>query len=291
MAGGLLEGNGAWGTAGNWSDGAAIPIANSDAIMGSTLNSDATDAVGDANDIDLDLLVTEPAFARLLGTQAAPIQTAADLVQVQGSGGFYFECDSGTAAAKKTDRIDIMAATANTPVEIGSASTVAGARGDIDGITILRGMVTLKGNIMFGSSAVVAVRQISAPGDSRVVIASGADTLPTLQVFMGLVEADSVITKLEVSMGAKHIQDTAAITTGDIGGILELDYGTGAPGTVVATTINVLPGGFLNLMKKSGYKTITTVNLYPGGRIQRHKPMHIFTNFNDYTSGAGLIES
>lgn len=291
MAGGILTGNGAWGTGGNWTDGAAIPAVNDDAIMGSTLNADVTDAGNDANAIDLDLLLTEPAFARLFGTQASPIVIAADLVQVQGNGGFYFECDSGAAGALKTDQIDVMAATANTPVEIGSASTITGARGDIDGITILRGKVVLKGNIMFGSSAVVAVRNIESTNDAQVVIASGADTLPTLQVFAGLVTSEGVITKLEVSMGATHIQDTAALGTVDLAGILELNYGAGAPGTTVATTINVLSGGFLNLMKKTQYKTVTTVNLYPGGKIQRNKNLHIFTTFNDYTSGAGLIEA
>lgn len=284
MAGGFCSGA-AWGTPANWTDGAAIPVNTSLAMMPASNTNNITDSGGDANGIDLALLKTCPNFVGMLGTSAAPIKTAADLVQVYGSGGFYFECDENGVGALKTDRVEIMCPNGNVPVEIGSCDVAGGGTGggNFDYILALRGLITLKANIKFtNTTAEVEVGSIDSGNDARVTIASGADTLPILRQHFGLVDSSGAITTAHIGRGATCIQDVAAMGTAHVFGELIMNYGSGAsPGPTVATTVYVYPGGVLNMHgdgKTSQYKTITNVILMPGATLLRNSSIHIITN-------------
>lgn len=272
MSGGFLQAAD-WATDGNWSS-AAKPVVNDDAIIANTLGADVIDTGGTAEGIDLDLLATHPLYRRNFGSSAAPIQTAADLIQVLGAGGFFFECDAG-GVALKTDRIDVMPSNANATIELG---TNAGDQGDIDKIVIMGGNVTLKANIMFGATAVVEIGSMGRPSDTRVNIASGADTLASLKMNSGDLTCQGAVTAGEL-WGGRWVQSDAAVTTLDIhGGVCEWKHATASGSTII-----VHPGGTLDLMQQAAYTVIDLVILYPGGKIYRNVGLHTFTSFLDYS--------
>lgn len=259
MSAGLLNASD-WSTAANWSSGSK-PIDDDDAIVPNTLGANVTMS-GDETGIDLDLLKVQRGFTKTFGTSAAPLQFAADLIKVFGSSGFYFECSDTGTPNQTTDEIRLQMPDANTPVELGTDS--AATLGDFARIICQRGLITLKGNISFTATAQVEVGYMNDPaGDVRLIIASGADTLPNLRMNGGKVKSDGPITTAHVC-GGTLTQDTAAVTTAYVyrGGRLELN-GSGT----VATTVIVYAGGWLDLLKTSFQKTITTLYLFPGANV------------------------
>ncbi len=271
MSGGFLQAAD-WATDGNWSS-SAKPIVNDDAIIADTLGADVIDTGGTAEGIDLNLLMTHPLYLRNFGSSAAPIKTAADLIQALGAGGFFFECDAG-GVALKTDRIDVMPSNANATIEIG---TNASDQGDIDKIVILSGNVTLKGNIMFGASAEVLIGSMGRPSDTRVKLVSGADTLASLKMNSGDFACQGAVTAGEL-WGGRWVQSEAAVTTLDIhaGGVCEWKHATTS-----GTTINIYPGGKLDLMQEAMY-IVLTVNRWPGSTLLKNDALHTITG-NDYS--------
>lgn len=274
---------------GDWTSGAK-PIINTNAIMKAGVSGTIIDTAATIAGVDLNLLMTEPGCISSFGTSASPIATAADLVQLFGSGGFHMNCHNN-AAAVKTDRVDILAANSQVPVELGSANS-----GDYDWIECMRGLITLRGDIQFGASAKVVVRMIDSPQDVNLTIGSEADTLPTLDMHNGRCESDGPITEATIRSGATLIQDSAVLTTGYIAGSLRMDYGFGtaadATGTPIATIIYIYPGGMLDLTSPNTtlYKEITDVIVYPGGVFKRNTLLHVVTNgVTDYTGGSGII--
>jgi len=285
MAGGFCSGA-AWGVGANWTDGAAIPVSTSLAMMPASNNNNITDGGGDANGIDLALLKTCPNFTGLFGTSGAPIQTAAELVEVYGSGGFYFECDENGVGALDVGRAEIMCPNNSVPVELGSCDIAGGGTGggEYDYILALRGVITLKANIKFEAAAILEVSSMGSTNDVNLTIASGADTLPTLHQHSGRVNSAGAITTGYIHHGATCIQDVAQMTTAHVFGTLNMKYGSGAsPGPTAAVTIYVYPGGILNLHGSdegdtSQYKTVTNVILFPGATLLRNSSIHIITN-------------
>lgn len=270
--GGILIANGACGVAGNWSEG-TIPIDNSDGIIPDSgqLNANVTDAGHDMRGLDLDLWWVDPLYTKSFGTTAAPIQSAADLVQAYNGGGFYFECDNN-AAAIKTDVLDLVLASAGAIAEIGSGGLGAG---DFDLVRAFRGTITLKANIKFGAAAVLEVHRLTGASDVNLTIAAGADTLATLLQKAGLVTSHGTITTAHIEAGARLIQDTAVITTLHLAGMCELKHSA-------LTTVYVYPGGVFDMMKHTNYKTVTNGTVFPGGTLIWDSNMHTITNKKFY---------
>lgn len=251
MAGGLLNATD-WSTNGNWSSGTK-PAIGDEAIIPNTNAANITIA-GDETAVDLDMLYVQRGYTNTFGTSASPLQFSADLIKVLGSSGFYFE---GTDVT--TDEIRLQMPNNNTPVELGNADT-----GDFERVICNRGLITLKANILFSATGIVEVGwKNDRANDVRVIIASGADTLPNLRMNGGTVTSDGAITEAHIRAGTLT-QDTAAVTTAYVydGARLELN-GNGT----VATTVVVYGGGTLDLLQTSFLKTITTLYLFPGANI------------------------
>ncbi len=275
MSGGMLVNGGAWGTAGNWSS-AAIPITDDLAGIPHTLNFNVTDASGDAEGIDLDMLVTHPGYAKSFGVTGTPIRTAADLVHVQGSGPFYFESHQNGGSAFVTDEVRIEAATPNAVAEIGSDPGDAGS--DIKVVNIIRGTVTLTGTIEFSSDGQVILTP-SSMSDGKLTIVNTADTLPLFLQMMGKSEINNIVTRLDVK-GGECIKDTNKATEIDVfgGGILIYNHGAVASDVTVC---RVHTGGILDLTQNSLLKTFDHVMRYKGGVVKRILKMHTFTRYDE----------
>jgi len=259
MSGGILNASD-WSTAANWSS-ASKPVNDDDTVIPNTLNDNVTMSA-DESDLDVDLLHVQKGFTGTFGTSASPLVFAADLIKVFGSSGFYMEVGDGTTSSGITDEIRLQMRTPNTPVELGKEA--AASLGQFERIICERGLITLKGNVNFTATAVVEVGYMNdQAGDVRVIIGSGADTLPNLRMNGGRVTSDGAITTATVCNGILT-QDTAAVTTVFVyrGGRLELN-GSGT----VATTVVIYDGGWLDLLQTSFQKTITTLYLFPGANI------------------------
>jgi hypothetical protein len=249
----------------------SVPVDNDSAFIPETLASSITSGM-DQGDIDLDLLYTHQGFLRDVGASGAPLLIAADLIDLRSPGGFYFACDANSAA-QKTDEIRIAAAHRDAIIEIDSNAADAG---DIDAIIALRGNILLKGNIQFGASCVLQVGYVETRlADVRLKIATGADTLPTLDQRGGKIISDGAITAAAVHAG-ELTQDTAAITTLEIYGGGKVIYNHSA-----ATTVKVYEGGILDLMQTSEQKAITTLWRYPGSVVHMDDSLHTVTTTYD----------
>lgn len=269
----------------SWSSGTK-PVTDDAAIVSETLGGTVTitDATGHAATIDLDLLQVHPLAAASFGTSGSPIVGCADLIQLYGLGGFYFEC-TANGTSWKTDRVEIAAANANVPIELGSET---GDAGDYDEILAMRGRILLRGGCQFGASGIVSVSRVKSNEDVNLEIASTADTLPTLDVSSGIVKAANTITNLRQS-GGQVTKTTAKITTADVyGGTLFYEH-TAISGD--GTTIRVHPGAMLHIWTDAYPKTITNLVAHPGSIIvaSEHTKLHVFTNKTDL--GATWIRS
>ena len=266
MAGGNITGAD-WGTDANW-DSAAKPTANDQAIVPPTNGNNITDTGGTAKTIDLNLLRTHPGYLGSFGAEGAPIRTAADIVHVANSGGFYFECNDASPLLI-TDEIFIEPqANSRAPIQIGSDP---GDLGQLDKIYAMRGDVLIKGNAIWKAGAAVHTGYMTAPaGDVVLTVANGA-TLPELNVNGGKVFCNTVVTKLSVSRG-EVVQDVAkAITIHIFGGILT--YNHAASGTDVTLCV-VHPGATLNLLGNSLLKTFVRTIALPNSRIIKDDDLH-----------------
>ena len=284
MSGGVLQAQ-AWDQDASWDSGAK-PVTDDPAIVSETLaaTSTVTDASGAASTVDLDLLQTHPLFAGSFGTSGSPIVSAADLVQVYGPGGFYFEC-TANGLAWKTDRVEIAPADIGAPIELGSES---GDAGDYVDIYALRGKILLKGNTQFDAAGRVIVGSIRTDSDVRLQIASGADDLATLDVRSGTVEALNVVTNLRQAGGTVIKDDAKAVNVELFGGTLFYDH---AAVSGDGTTIRVHRGATLHLWRNAVQKIIPNVILLPGSIIvfSPHTKLHNILNLIDM--GARRITS
>lgn len=276
----------------SWSSG-AIPVATSLTIIKSGLTGVLIDTGATEAGLDLGMIMTEPGCIASYGSAVAPIVTAADLVQIYGSGGFYLDCHNNGAAVK-TDRVNVMAANKQVPIILGSAA--AANAGDYVKIVCYRGNVTLKSGIKFEAGAQVIVRHIDSLADVMLTIASGAELLPVLTMEAGTCVSGGAITLAKIEKDATMTQDSAVITTADVAGTLRMDHGFDtaalATGTPIATLIEVHSGGLLDLVTPDNtlYKEITDVVVFPGGRFRRNSSMHVVTNgVTDYTGGRGIL--
>lgn len=270
MPGGYLKGNGVWGTAGNWSSG-AVPDGDDVVIIPASLTSDTTDAGGDADGIDHDLLYLHRGYTGSFGSTGSPILTAADVVKFYSGGPVFFDCHNNSAAVK-TDFLTIAMAQAGLVCEIGGA---AGAAGDIDFIRCLRGLITLKGSIEFGAAGWVQIGHVrNRASDARVTIEATADTLPLLQIFGGVCTSLNTLTTVYVA-GGTLIKDTAQLTTCFIGPGGVVNYNQESLDTT--PQFHILSGGTLDLLTNSVPKTLGNVYAYPGSTLLYDPDLHTIT--------------
>lgn len=273
MSGDLLQAS-TWHDDGSWSS-SAKPVVNDAAIVSDVLGDTVTviDTGGTADGIDLDILQTHPTFNGSFGSSGAPIRSAADLIQVYGGGGFYFECSSG-GTGLTTDRIEIAAASPRTPVEIGSKT---GELGDWIDLYALRGKILIKGNTAFDAAARLVVGQLEGERDVALTLADGTDPLPTLDMKAGSVTIQRTVTNWRQSGGVAIKEDKPATNIDLFGGLLFYDHqAIGGDGT----TIRVHRGATLHLWHNALQKTISNLILMPGSIIvaSEHAKVHTFTN-------------
>ncbi len=256
-----MGGDGNWSTGGNWS-GTGKPVDADDVMIPKALGSDVTMSA-DEGDVDLDLLHVHKFYPGRVGTSGAPIKIAADLIEVFGSSGFYFECDDQGAPNHTTDEVRIATPTPDTPVELGNAT--GSTLGDFDRVGINRGNLTCKASIKWTAAAHLEVGFLNnLDSDAHVTLAATGPTLANLRMNGGRVESNVVITRADVC-GGILVQDIAAITTVYVyrGGVLHLN----GQGTV-ATTVVVYDGGTLDLLQTADDKILTDLTLWPGSIIK-----------------------
>lgn len=267
--GGILTGTRAWGTPGNWSTG-NIPIVNSPAIVPAG-DTDVTDASGDAEGIDLDLLLTHPAYLGRFGSSGSPIRTCADLVHVMGAGPFYFEADG---AALTVDEIRVEAANAGVSVEIGSNTA---DKGSILYVHISRGNTQIAGSTKFSASAHVVLSSMGSRADASLRISHGTDTtLADLLQTAGESFIGNIVTRLAVAGGTcTKAQQKAGII--DVFGGGELIYDHAAVAADV-TMCRVHTDGILDLTQNGLFKVFDLVVVFRGGVLKKNDGLHTITD-------------
>ncbi|MHC4735382.1 MAG: hypothetical protein ACYTDW_13130 [Planctomycetota bacterium] len=286
MAGGVLQ-HYTWHNDTSWSSG--LKPTTGDAALVEAEVGDAQSVIdtgGTAEAVDLALLQTHPFFNGRFGSSSTPIKSAATLLQVFGGGAFYFECHKDGASAFNVDRAEIAAATPRTVVQLGSDT--APDNGEWVDIFHHRGALLLKSNIVFNASARVVVGSIDNPNDAALEIATGAPTLPTLDVGAGVVTPKNVVTALNINGGVVYKQTTKATTVDLRAGTLFYDHeAIGGD----ATRITVHRGAVLHLWRNAVPKLISTLQLLPGAIIvaSKHTQLHDFTTLVD--QGARWIQS
>lgn len=275
MSGGLITGTGAWGVDGNWSS-LAKPVTNDKAIVPASMGNNITDAGGDAKAIDLDVLLTHAGFIAAFGASGAPVQSAADLVHIMGSGPFYFEAHA-SGSAFVTDEIRIECALASALVEIGSD---AASLGDITRVHANRGNVTIKGGTQFSSSGgLVVVSKIDGEADVSLKLVSSAGTLPDFIQTAGKSFVDNIVTRMLIG-GGECVKDVGKGVTIDVlpGGRLIYQHGASG-GDVIMCRVHT--DGVLDLTQNSVFKTLDTVIRYRGGKVEKNDSLHTITTFID----------
>jgi hypothetical protein len=206
-------------------------------------------------------------YRHSVGSSAAPLITATDLLVHRGSGSLYFQCHNGVAALK-TDEVRMYAQNRDAIIVLGSTP---GDKGDYDLIRHGRGNMTIAGNAAFGASAVLQVGYMEDQlNDARLLIESGAETLPTFEQNGGESILHNVVTAMRLMAGT-CTKDKATATTADIFSGASLIWNHTAGGT-----INVHAGGFLDCLNNSVKKVFTNVFVHPGGRIRYDSQLHTF---------------
>jgi hypothetical protein len=269
-----LTGDGTMGTPGNWigETGNIVPIAGDTAIVGKLCAADATDVGGALSTIDLAALEVHRTYKYSFGTSAAPILMAGALFKLYSSGPVFIECHLN-AAALNIDQLRIAMARPDVVCEIGSVTADAG---EIVDIWVSRGRCTFKANTNFAAASRLTISYINGiSGDANVIIAAGADTLPTLVMNGGFCTAANVITSAVIASGTL-VKTTTKITTAYIqkDGILNYEH------TAIAgdnTAIHVLAGGTLDLLTNEVPKNIDDVFVHPGGTIRYDPTLHTFS--------------
>jgi hypothetical protein len=257
MANKLLNGTN-WDTSGDWSP-ATEPVTADDVRVADAPRDIIT---GDQGTIDLNSLLVPNRYVGAFGTTGAPLKIACTKVVYKGRGGFYYESDANGGSAFRTDEILIDAADPAVKVEIGSNGADPGK---VDRVTLMRGNVLLKGNIVFDAS----LSLVDLMREATLTIAAGASVaLPLLHNQGGISKSSSGITTLRQT-GGEHTQDTVKITRADVfSGTLIYSH---AAISGDATLITVWDGATLVLDADSFAKTITTIYLYPGARMSPSK--------------------
>lgn len=274
MSGGLLTGTGAWGVDGNWSS-LFKPVTDDKAIVPASMGNNITDAGGDAKAIDLDVLLTHAGYSAAFGASGAPIQTAADLVHVMGSGPFYFEAHK-SGSNFITDEVRIECALASALVEIGSD---AASLGDITRVHANRGNVTIKGGTQFSAAGLVVVSKIDGEGDVSLKLVSTADTLADFIQTAGKSFIDNIVTRMLIG-GGECVKDVNKAVTIDVlpGGRLIYQHGASG-GDVIMCRVHT--DSVLDLTQNGLLKTLDTVIRYRGGKVEKNDSLHTITTFID----------
>lgn len=270
MAGGLLEGDGNWNTAGNWSDGAALPGNGDLASIPANQTNDIIGPTGVNQDFDLATVHTHPGYLGSFGASGSPVIIAAGLVLLQGAGPAFFESNRDAASANITDEVRVEAAMPTTKVEIGS--NPADTDSDIARVSILRGDVTLTGNIKFPAAGEVAVGMLTGNEDATVRIVNTAETLADFIQTAGRSFVDNVVTRMTLT-GGTCIKAVNKVTTIDVfaGGTLIYNHEATAGDVVVC---RVHSGGVLDLNQNGLIKEFDLTIRWRGATIRSNTALH-----------------
>lgn len=270
MAGGLLEGNGNWNTAGNWSDGAALPGDGDLASIPETQTNDIIGPTGANQDFDLATVHTHPGYLGSFGSSGSPVIIAAGLVLLQGAGPAFFESNLAGGSAFITDEVRVEAAFPTTRVEIGS--NPADSPSTIARVNAFRGDVTLTGNIKFEADSVVVVGQMTGSEDARVKIVSTAATLADFIQTSGHSLVDNIVTRLTINTGT-CVKDVSKAIIIDVyaGGILVYNHEASA-GDVLKCRVH--SGGVLDLTQNGHLKEFDETIRYRGATILSNTALH-----------------
>ncbi len=271
MAGNTILLGSDWGNDAHWGGETAVkPVDDDQAWISPTLNADVTGTL-DQGGVDLDLLHIPPQYIHNLGASGTPLKISGQRFEHFGGGGLYLSADANAAAQ---DIIETRIQCTHSRV-ITELTSTADDKGDYHKVFLYRGTVRLLSDIAFDDAAMVEVGYVNSPaGDVTLTIASGAETLPTLYQYGGMVYSNRLITTAN-AMAGMLVQDVAAITNLHVFPGATVKYNTSATCTIAF----VRPGGTLILNDTLAQKTFTDLWVAPGGRVV-YPPEHLLTVTN-----------
>jgi len=268
MATKKLQGND-WSVNGNWSDN-AVPVTGDTAIVPESLNV-AVDAGLDQGGVDLAALILESDKA--VGLTGTPLKIAATLIVIRGGGNFFFSCDKNAGSGFKTDEIRIQC---KNPAQIVEINSNAADAGDIDKIIALRGKVIIKGDTVFGASAIVEAGFIeNLNSDLDLTIEDNGGTLATLEQNGGLVSVANILTNGRLVAGTLIKKTQKGVNLDIYGGTCNYEH---AVVTGDGVTVKLKGHATLDMTTTSDVKVGTNLWLFPGGRFLFEDSLHSFTN-------------
>jgi len=248
-----------WGVGGNWNSG-VIPQDADDVSIADGYQGNITGTL-DQGAIQLNEVIFPPSFAGNVATSASPLITSAALLKIFSQGEVHFDCSLDGASAADVNDCRIHTHARNLTDAIVTIGSESGDAGEWDKILITRGNVTMRGTILFEAACKVDISP-RTDAEATVNIASGADTLPTLNIVRGRVTAENVVTTCN-QYGGTLEKKTAAITTLNLfGGTC---YWTHA--TASGTTITVHPGATLDFTRTSQEIVIDALWRLPGSIV------------------------
>lgn len=263
-------------TTNDWDAGS--PATNDKVIVPESLNVDIDTNLDNGGD-DYDLIYVHKGYTKNLGSTGTPLKAAADLVVFKGSGKFYFASDKNSGSGLKTDEIRIEAEEADSVIELDSNAADAG---DIIDFIILRGTVTMKGNIVYDAASLLKVGFIANRASDVDLTIENGNTLAVAEQWGGLVKCNTIVTAYRLA-GGTLVQDQTKLTALDIfGGVCRYNYRQTSSD---ATVIRVHGGGVLDLMATGDEKLFTNaaaqIWLYPGSEIRKDDNLHTITKLFD----------
>lgn len=270
MASALLTGDGNWNTAGNWDPTSAIPGDGDTASIPKTQENDIIGPTGANRDYDLAVVHTHPGYQGSFGNSGSPVRIAAGLVLLQGAGPAFFESNQDEGESFITDEVRVEAASPTTRVEIGSNPDDADS--EIARVNILRGDVTLTGNIKFVTAGVVTVGQLSGLEDATVKIVNTAELLADFIQTAGMSFVDNVVTRLGIAGGTcTKAVNKAIIIDVFAGGTLIYNHAASSGEVLVC---RVHSGGVLDLTQNGLLKEFDLTIRWRGATIRSNTALH-----------------
>lgn len=237
------------GTANDWNtttdySPSGLPTANQTLLMPNGNNNDATGTPAALKAVDLDLWRVDRAFGGQCGSDGAPVELSADVIELYGGQPVYFKDGDGT-----TDLMKICAESNQSIISLDGSS--------ITKIVADRGNITLKASI--GAVTDLHIGNAGSSTDVRMLLAEGGGGVTNVRQGSGFVDSKQAAATLDLSGGTWR-QDKATISAAAYvyGGTLDFRFGGTIP------LVELWPGGTINAEETSDVKTITTLILHAG---------------------------
>ena len=231
----------------NMADGTTgtLPAVNDRLRIRKGVGTNITSAAGTQTAIDLDLLYYEDGATQNVGAAGAPLIYSADLVNLFGSGTFYFKDGDVTT--------DLVVCRGPGTFHLDGTS--------ITEIRCYQGNITMAATL--AAVTTLTVEHYLSAGDVNLSILDGCGTITTARVEAGRTTCNAVVTTLDL-MGGTWIQETQEIVTARVGKGGTLIYNSPAS-TGTATRIDVWGTLYLNI--SDNVRTITTLHVHRGGKV------------------------